>query len=383
VANQDGNANYNAASWMPILTTVHKANQTITFGTAPSLTYLGSSGTLSATASSNLPVSFGTATPTVCTVSGTTVTPVAAGICNITADQAGDAHHSAASQVTQTITVAKANQTIIFDSAPSLTYNGATANVTATASSGLIVDFGSTTPTVCTVSGTTVTPVALGTCTITADQAGDANYNPAPQVTQNITVNKADQVITLGTAPNLTYLGYDGTLSATASSGLTVNFGTTTPTVCTVSGTTIAPVAVGICTITADQSGDANYNAAPQVTQNIVVNKANQFITVGDIPHGLLVQAPVTVSAVASSGLEVTFITLTPQTCQVSGTTVSVATAAVTTGTCRISAQQAGNENFKPAPWVMQTINIGDGSFCTECLPSRGGWRAILGNFPQ
>jgi hypothetical protein len=62
--------------------------------------------------------------------------------------------------------------------------------VAGTASSGLTVAFSSTTAAVCTVSGTTmVTPIALGICTIAADQAGTVNYGPAPQVTRSFIVN--------------------------------------------------------------------------------------------------------------------------------------------------------------------------------------------------
>jgi hypothetical protein len=58
----------------------------------------------------------------------------------------------------------------------------------ASASSGLEVAYGSSTTGVCTVSGTTVTMVAQGTCTITADQPGNAAWNPAPQVAQSLTI---------------------------------------------------------------------------------------------------------------------------------------------------------------------------------------------------
>jgi hypothetical protein len=54
--------------------------------------------------------------------------------------------------------------------------------------------FSSQTTGVCTtggVNGSTVTIVAAGSCTIAADQAGDTNYNPAPQVTQNFNIAKA------------------------------------------------------------------------------------------------------------------------------------------------------------------------------------------------
>src|SRR5207249_4138034 len=68
--------------------------------------------------------------------------------------------------------------------------------ISATASSGLAVAFTSATTSVCTISGATVTLVSAGTCTIAADQAGNASYNPAPQVTQSFAVAQGGQVIT-------------------------------------------------------------------------------------------------------------------------------------------------------------------------------------------
>ena len=38
-----------------------------------------------------------------------------------------------------------------------------------------------------------------GTCTVSYDQAGDANYNAAPQVTETMNAQKADQAITVTT----------------------------------------------------------------------------------------------------------------------------------------------------------------------------------------
>ena len=69
-------------------------------------------------------------------------------------------------------------------------------------------------------------------------------------------------------------------VSATASSGLGVTFTSTTTSVCTISGTTVTIVSAGNCIIAADQAGDGNYNAAPQVTQTIVINKASTTTTI-------------------------------------------------------------------------------------------------------
>lgn len=88
-------------------------------------------------------------------------------------------------------------QTISFGTAPSLVVGG-TGSVIATASSGLAVTYTSTTPIVCSVSGTTVTGLTIGTCVIAANQAGNASYGAAAQVTQNITVGPTTRTIVSG-----------------------------------------------------------------------------------------------------------------------------------------------------------------------------------------
>jgi hypothetical protein len=68
--------------------------------------------------------------------------------------------------------------------------------LTATASSSLAVSFASTTTSVCTVSGTTATLVALGTCTIQATQSGNATYTTATPVSQSFQVEAATFIMT-------------------------------------------------------------------------------------------------------------------------------------------------------------------------------------------
>ena len=87
--------------------------------------------------------------------------------------------------------VTPADQTISFGALADRTLAASPFTVSATASSGLPVSFSSLTTPVCTVSGTTVTLVATGLCTIRAAQAGNANFNPAPNVDQSFTVSPA------------------------------------------------------------------------------------------------------------------------------------------------------------------------------------------------
>ena len=83
----------------------------------------------------------------------------------------------------------RAQQTITFPNPGAQTF-GATPTLTATASSGLAVSFSSATTGVCMItSGGALISVTAGTCTINADQGGNAAFNPAPQVSRSFPVN--------------------------------------------------------------------------------------------------------------------------------------------------------------------------------------------------
>ena len=176
----------------------HKS-QAITF-IPPSQAKAGEPVTLSASASSGLPVSFASDTPAVCTVAGLTVTTMTAGECMITASQPGNRDWAPARRVTQSFPVNLAerqvnpaghkSQAISFDP-PSQTKAGDPVTLSAYSSSGLPVSFASDTPPVCTVSGSTVITTAAGACTITASQDGSADYAAAPQQTRSFPVNPA------------------------------------------------------------------------------------------------------------------------------------------------------------------------------------------------
>jgi uncharacterized protein YjbI with pentapeptide repeats len=186
--------------------TVGPKPQTITFGKAPAKPVAGGSGTVSATASSGLPVtlSVDASSSGVCSISGSsstspaTVSYVTAGKCVIDANQAGDGTYAAAAQKTQTFTITaakKLKQSIKFAKAPAKPLVGGSGTVSATASSGLPVTLtvASASSAVCSITagGTgsaTVSYNAAGSCVIDANQAGNGTYAAAAQKTQKLTV---------------------------------------------------------------------------------------------------------------------------------------------------------------------------------------------------
>ena len=249
-------------------------------------------------------------------------------------------------------------QTITFTN-PGAQNLGTSPTLTAAASSGLAVTFTSSTSGVCTITaGGTLTLVTSGTCTINADQAGNANFAPAPRVTQSFTVSsKISQAIVFGAVPTNVTVGATGTVSATGgASGNPIVFASTTPSTCSVSGSTVTGLAAGTCTISANQAGNATYDPAPQVTQGFTITgKASQSIVFGAAPTNFMIGSTGTVSATGgASGNPIAFASTTPSTCSISGNTVT----GLAPGTCTISADQAGNATYDPASQVTQSFDI-------------------------
>jgi hypothetical protein len=343
----------------------YRADQTISFTDPADIASFVANQTvgLTATATSGLTVTFASTTPAVCSVTGATVTVLAGGTCTINANQAGNSNYNAAPEVSQSFVISPADQSISFtDPADIASFvpNQSVA-LTATATSGLTVAFASTTPAICSVSGATATVLSAGTCTVTANQAGNGSYNPAPEVSQSFDIDPADQTISFTDPADIASFvpNQSVDLTATATSGLTVAFASTTPAVCSVTGATATVLAVGTCTVTANQAGNASYNPAPEVSQSFDISPADQSISFTD-PADIASFVPnqtVGLTATATSGLTVSFASTTPAICSVSGATATVLAA----GTCSITANQAGNSNYNPAPEVSQSFEISPG----------------------
>jgi|GEM_PF-6019884 len=283
-----------------------KATQTITGLTLPALS-VGSKATLAASSNSGLAVSYASQTTTVCTVNAKEVTAIAKGTCTITANQAGDATHLAAAQVlvnqlvkpvctatefldvANNVCKAKSSQTITGLTLPTLSV-GDKATLAATSSSGLAVSYASQTTAVCTVNAKEVTAIAKGTCTITANQAGDATHLAAAQVlvnqlvtpvctatefldvSNNVCKAKATQTITGLALPNPFIVGQSHTLMAKSSAGLAVAYATKTTDVCSVTDTIVKALKGGTCTIETTQAGDDKTLAAEIINASATVN---------------------------------------------------------------------------------------------------------------
>jgi hypothetical protein len=266
-----------------------------------------------------------------------------------------------ASTVTTALSVQVGDQTIVFSSpaaGASIPYaaGGSVPLVATGGNSGNPVVFSTTTPATCGVSGNNLTLAGAGPCVIRADQAGNANYNAAPQITRNVTIAKATQTIVF---PDPGPKPYGATFQITATgggSGNPVVFSSTNNARCTVSGTTVTPVAVNTCTIRAQQAGNANYETATQVLRDIT-------ITLGNGSLGFPAQGTKSLAAgvftlqftPGPSTAQVTFVSLTPGVCTMAGAS---SVTPLSTGSCTISGTHEADSFYEASPTIDQEITI-------------------------
>ena len=310
------------------------------------------------------------AASSVCTISGLDVVSfTAVGTCVIDANQAGNALYTAAPQVQQSFAVGKGSQAIIFSStAPTnAVVDGPTYTPTATGGASgnpvvLVLDAASTG---CSLSAGIVSFTAVGTCVIDANQAGNTNYNAAPQVQQSFAVSKINQVITFtSTAPVDAVVGgptYTPTATGGASGNPVIFSLDDTSTGCSLSAGIVSFTAAGTCKINADQVGNTHYNPAPQVQQSFPVGKGSQVITFTSTPPANAVIGTTNYTPTATGGASGNPVVFTIDAssisvCSISGLGV-VSFHAV--GTCVINANQAGSANYNPAPQVQQSFSVG------------------------
>jgi len=131
-ASQPGNDIFNTAPNVLRDLVVNKGNQTITFAALSSKAVGDAPFALTATSSSSLPVEYTSSNTSIATISGNTVTLVAAGNVTIHANQPGNSNFNAATQVSQSFCVNPAKPTIastgVNTESPTLTSNATSGN---------------------------------------------------------------------------------------------------------------------------------------------------------------------------------------------------------------------------------------------------------------
>jgi hypothetical protein len=191
-------------------------------------------------------------------------------------------------------------QAIAFSPGPSPDVNEASATVSAAASSGLPVSYASLTPSVCSVDAATgvVTATRSGTCTIAANQPGDAIWQAARPVTRDVPFTFGAALV-FAPAPALAL--YDlATVSAVERSGLDVAYASATPSVCSVEASTglVSALGAGDCTVVA--------SAGTEVASQTIAISQPSGATVPTAPSGVAATAghPAATATVRVGGIQ-------------------------------------------------------------------------------
>lgn len=152
----------------------------------------------------------------------------------------------------------------------------------------------------------------------------------------------------------------DFTLTATASSALPVSFKSSNENIARVfDGNKVKIIGVGSCEIIASQSGNGNYDNAPDVSQTLVINentnKSNQTISFSLATTNFVWgNDDETLNATASSGLPVTYESTDTDVAVIIDGKLHVKRAGKTT----INALQLGNDTYNAAPIVGHELNV-------------------------
>ena len=278
------NSTYTAISYVAGTMTVTQATPTVTFGTAPTATYLGGNFTVSATTTNtdSTALSYSQVSGPCALVSGATFSSSGAGACVVQASGAATTNFTSASN-TQSVTIAPADQATLTVTGPGSVTYGTTGTAAATGGSGTgALSFSAGASTGCAVTGTTVSVTnASGTCSLTAMQAADDDYNSATSAAFTVTLVKANQATLAVTGPASVTYGATGTAAASGGSGTgALSFSAGGSTGCAVTGTTVSVSnASGTCSLTAMQAADNNYNSTTSAAFTVTLVKATPTVT--------------------------------------------------------------------------------------------------------
>jgi streptogramin lyase len=240
---------------------------------------VGNIGTVSATSSAGLPVTLTSTNNAVCTLSGTTVTGVSPGTCNIAMTQAGNSSNYPATGAFN-FAVLPGNpltSQVITINAPAQLALGAGSTVSASVTSGLPLTL-SADPggTVCSLAGGNVTTSARGPCAVFARQAGSALYGATTAVA-NIAIGSGfaprTLVIDMYTPPSLA-VGATAYVTASSNTGQPITMSSATPSICTMSHLVLKGVSAGVCVVHAIQAAGGSYTAQ-QADATVIVTAAS------------------------------------------------------------------------------------------------------------
>jgi hypothetical protein len=243
------------------------------------------------------------------------VTALSGGTCKVNITKAGDSDFEPAS-TTVTFTIQKNTQaSLMVSSTKTAAKKGETATLSATggSNSGNISYSVVTGATVCSISGSTITFIGAGTCSVKATRAGDANFDAVDSATIELSATKAEQTQLVvaqsaGMLPNVAIGGKaDTSWAITGGNGNgALSVSAVTGCYATITGSTLNVTAgnvAGNCSIDVEKGESNDYNATSYRISLQVFNLPSAaaigtpVLNMNSSPDGVGVDVPFTPSS--------------------------------------------------------------------------------------
>ncbi|WP_176223807.1 T9SS type A sorting domain-containing protein [Marivirga sericea] len=323
---------------------LNEPDQVISFESLDAKIYGDSDFLLNAVSSENLDVSYTSSNSEVAEIEGNILKIVGVGTSIITAYQQGNETISAAVPVSRELEISKKSQIVNFTSFGEVIYGDSNFMLNAESSENLEISYTSSNSEVAEIEGNMLKIVGVGSSTITAYQYGNDTVFTADPISRELEISKRSQSISLIEFSTIAYSDTVIVLQRKTSAGLPITYESSNSNVAAIHENSIKIKGAGVSTILAFQEGDSNTLAAPSLEQDLRVDKADQKISIQEIPDKSIGSDPFNVKAYSSSELELDYSVDGPASIDDSTIVLSGAVGVVTVTTI-----QAGNNNYNSA----------------------------------
>jgi len=261
----------------------------------------------------------------------------------------------------ENLTVGQATPTVSISNIPTSAAVGGsfTASYSVTSGDSGATSVVSNSTSYCTVSGSTVTFVAVGTCSLTASVAETTDYTAASGSPQTFTIGQATPTVSISNIPASGTAIYGGsftpTYTVTSGDAGTTSVVSDTATTCTVTSGVVSYVGVGTCTLTASVTASGNYAAGTGSEQSFSIGKATPTApTISDIPANPAYQENFAATVSTTGDGTTAVASSTTGVCTVNGLTVTF----VGVGTCSLTASVASGTDYLEGTGSVQTFTV-------------------------
>ena len=283
------------------------------------------------------------ATGSGCSISGATLSVTLVTTCSVVATKAASGVYASASSAPVNFTFSMVAQSSLrisnaIKSAPA----GTTIALTTSGGSGVINVSYVATGTGCTVSGTSLTLLTAGRCSVVATNASNGIYSSISSAATVFTFTAATQVtLTISNTVLTTIAGTAVTLTTSGGSGSGAVTYRASGSGCTITTTTLTATRATTCSVTATKAADETYKSASSTVVRFIFTLAPQeALSISTSPTSANAGTPIVLTTTGGSGAGAVRFALTPSAgCRLSGSTLN----ATTPASCTVTATKAAN----------------------------------------